>query len=74
MMVSPEYEPLRYELFPYEAYLNASLNTFFNFMKTVDEIKIRNILKFLYEAFMAHNAKIKEKVRLGFVFKSFISG
>ena len=28
MMVCPEYEPLRYELFPYEAYSNISLNSF----------------------------------------------
>ena len=60
MMVCPEYEPLRYELFPYDAYLNISLNTFYNLMKTVDETKIRNISKFLYKAFMARNAKIKE--------------
>ena len=28
MMVCPEYGPLRYELFPYEAYSNMSLNSF----------------------------------------------
>ena len=41
MMVCPEYEPLRCELFPYEAYSNMSLNSFYNLMKTEDENKIR---------------------------------
>ena len=39
MMVCPEYEPLRYELFPYETLSNISLNSFYNFMKTEDENK-----------------------------------
>ena len=46
MMVCPEFEPLRYEWFPYEAYSNMSLNSFYNLMKTEDENKIRNMSKF----------------------------
>ena len=47
MMVCPEYKSLRYELFPHETLSNISLNSFFyNFMKTEDENKIRNLCNF----------------------------
>ena len=60
MMVCPEYEHLRYELFPYEAFSNLSLNTFYKLMKTKDEIIIRNVSKFLYNAFIMRQAKIND--------------
>ena len=46
MMVCLEYEHLRYELFPCEAFSNLSLNSFYKLMKTKDEIIMRNVSKF----------------------------
>ena len=59
MMVCPEYEHLRYELFPYEAFSNLSLNSFYKLMKTKDEI-IRNVSNFLHNAFIMRQAKIND--------------
>ena len=41
LMVCPEYEPLRYEFFPYNMLLYVSFDAFNDFMKTEDEYKIR---------------------------------
>ena len=60
MMVCPEYELLRYKLFPYETLSNISLNSFYNFMKTEDENKIRKLSQFLFNAFKMCKAKINE--------------
>ena len=60
MMVCPEYKHLRYELFPYEAFSNLSLNSFYKLMKTKDEI-IRNVSKFMYNAYIMRQAKLNDK-------------
>ena len=59
MMVCPEYRPLKYDFFPYEAYSKMSLNSFYNLMKTEDENKIRHMSKFLYNAFKIRKCKNK---------------
>ena len=59
IMVCPEYEPWRYELFPYETISNIALNSFYNFMKT-DDNKIRNLSKVLFNAFKMRKVRINE--------------
>ena len=51
MIVCPEYEPSRYDLFPDEKLWNISLNLFYSFVKTEDANKIRKLSQFLSTAF-----------------------
>lgn len=58
-MVCPEYEPLRYKLFPYDMPF-VSLDKLYEFMKTDDEDKIRCLAKYLYYASKVRRSRLCE--------------
>ena len=60
LMVCPYYEDIRYKYFPDSMLENVSLNKFYNFLKSKNDMIITSLAKYLYYAFKQRKILLDE--------------